>query len=57
MKKAIIIAALIAATLSSAWAGRLSLLGAGGVAAGGGGGCNGTIDLSKGCTLPMFGGL
>ena len=28
-----------------------------GVVCGGGGGCNGTIDLSSGCAQPMLGGM
>lgn len=37
---------------------QLSQTGMGKVAGGGGGsGCNGTINLSAGCALPMMGGL
>lgn len=35
----------------------MPLLGVGNTPLGGGAGCNGTIDLSQGCAMPMLGGL
>lgn len=35
----------------------MPLLGVGNTPTGGAVGCNGTIDLSQGCAMPMLGGL